>query len=135
MSVIQRRGGKHGQLANDSLMNRVNFGFEIINKRVTHALVIIGVGLNVTGSVVHVKNVFNSLPKHSPTVTQYSLLRALVHFSRLDYCNGVRAGIYQYQYDHLQSVLRTVASLVLLLQNEPVFQRRNKLYWLAPGLS
>ena len=48
MSEIWRRGGKHGQLANDSFMNRVNFGFEIINKRITHALVIIGVRLDVT---------------------------------------------------------------------------------------
>ena len=41
MSEIRRRGGKHGQLANDSFMNRVNFGLEIINERIIHAFVVI----------------------------------------------------------------------------------------------
>ena len=46
--------------------------------------------------------------------TAHSLVRALVH-SRLDYCNGVLAGMHQYQYDRLQSVLRAAARLVLRL--------------------
>ena len=46
------------------------------------------------------------------TDTAHSLVRALVH-SRLDYCNGVLAGMFQYQIDRLQSVLRAAARLVL----------------------
>ena len=46
------------------------------------------------------------------TDTAHSLVRALVH-SQLDYCNGVLAGMFQYQIDRLQSVLRAAARLVL----------------------
>ena len=46
------------------------------------------------------------------TDTVHSLVRAFVH-SRLDYCNGVLAGMFQYQIDRLQSVLRVAARLVL----------------------
>ena len=48
---------------------------------------------------------------HEVSLT-HSLVRALVH-SRLDYCNGVLAGMFQYQIDRLQSVLRAAARLVL----------------------
>ena len=63
--------------------------------------------------------------------TAHSLVRALVH-SRLDYCNGVLAGMHQYQYDRLQSVLRAAARLVLRLPKWASVSEamRTKLYWL-----
>ena len=70
--------------------------------------------------------------RHSLTVdTAHFLVRALVH-SQLDYCNGVFAGMHQYQYDRLQSVLRAVARLVLrLLKWASVSEAmRQKLHWL-----
>ena len=54
---------------------------------------------------------YASRPALFTTDTVHSL-RALVH-SRLDYCNGVLAGMLQYQIDRLQSVLRAAARLVL----------------------
>ena len=61
----------------------------------------------------------------------HSLVHALV-YSRLDCCNGVLAGMHQYHYDRLQSVLRAAARLVLRL---PIWASvseaiRKKLYWL-----
>ena len=44
--------------------------------------------------------------------TAQTLVRSLVH-SRLDYWNGVLAGMHQYQYDRLQSVLRAAVRLVM----------------------
>ena len=44
----------------------------------------------------------------------HSLIRALVH-SRVDYCNGVLAGLPQTQINMLQSILRAAARLVLQL--------------------
>ena len=63
--------------------------------------------------------------------TAHSLVRALVH-SRLDYCNGVLAGMDQYQYDRLQSVLRAAARLVLRLPKWASISEamRNKFHWL-----
>ena len=63
--------------------------------------------------------------------TAHSLVRALVH-SRLDYCNGVLAGMHQYQYDRLQSVLRAAARLVLRLPKWASVSEamREKLHWL-----
>jgi hypothetical protein len=63
--------------------------------------------------------------------TAHSLVRALVH-SRLDYCNGVLAGMHQYQYDRLQSVLRAAARLVLRLPKWASVSEamRTKLHWL-----
>ena len=56
---------------------------------------------------------------------------ALVH-SRLDYCNGVLAGMHQYQYNRLQSVLRAAARLVLRLSKWASVSEamRKKLHWL-----
>ena len=65
------------------------------------------------------------------TDTAHSLVRALVH-SRLDYCNGVLAGMFQYQIDRLQSVLRAAARLVLGLPKWASVSdaMHNKLHWL-----
>ena len=58
--------------------------------------------------------------------TAHSLVRALVH-SRLDYCNGVLAGMHQYQYDRLQSVqTRSAASKV----GQRFRVMRRELHWL-----
>ena len=64
--------------------------------------------------------------------TTHSLVRALVH-SRHDYCNEVLAGMHQYQYDRLQSVLRVATQLVLrLLKWASVSEAiRNKLHWFS----
>ena len=48
------------------------------------------------------------------TDSAHSLIRALVH-SRVDYCNGVLAGLPQTQINRLQSILRAAARLVLQL--------------------
>ena len=65
------------------------------------------------------------------TDTAHSLVRALVH-SRLDYCNGVLAGMFQYQIDRLQSVLRAAARLVLNLPKWASVSdaMHDKLHWL-----
>ena len=65
------------------------------------------------------------------TDTAHSLVRALVH-SRLDYCNGVLAGMFQYQIDRLQSVLRAAARLVLGLPKWASVSdaMHDKLHWL-----
>ena len=65
------------------------------------------------------------------TNTAHSLVRALVH-SRLDYCNGALAGMYQNQIDRLQSVLRTAARLVLSLPRWASVSdaMHDKLHWL-----
>ena len=44
----------------------------------------------------------------------HALVRALIH-SRLDYCNGVLAGLPLYMFERLQSVLNAAARLVLVL--------------------
>ena len=61
----------------------------------------------------------------------HSLGRALVH-SRLDYCNGVLAGMHQYQYDRNQYVLRAAARLVLRLPKWASVSEamRKKFHWL-----
>ena len=61
----------------------------------------------------------------------HSLIRALVH-SRLDYCNGVMAGLRQFQINRLQSILRAAARLVLQLPGwSPVSDlMRTQLHWL-----
>ena len=63
--------------------------------------------------------------------TAHSLVRALGH-SRLDYCNEVLAGMHQYQYDRLQSVLRAAARLVLRLPKWASVSEamRRALHWL-----
>ena len=65
------------------------------------------------------------------TDTAHSLVRALVH-SRLDYCNGVIAGMFQYQIDRLQSVLRAAARFVLGLPKWASVSdaMHNELHWL-----
>ena len=65
------------------------------------------------------------------TDTAHSLVRALVH-SRLDYCNGALAGMFQYQIDRLQSVLRAAARLVLGLPKWASVSdaMHDKLHWL-----
>ena len=59
------------------------------------------------------------------------LVRALLH-SRLDYCNWVLAGMFQYQIDRLQSVLRAAARLVLGLPKWASVSdaMQDKLHWL-----
>ena len=51
---------------------------------------------------------------HLTTDTAHSLIRALVH-SRVDYCNGVLAGLPQTQVNRLQSILCAASRLVLQL--------------------
>ena len=65
------------------------------------------------------------------TDTAHSLVQALVH-SRLDYCNGDLAGMFQYQIDRLQSVLRAAARLVLGLPKWASVSNamHDKLHWL-----
>ena len=65
------------------------------------------------------------------TDTAHSLVRVLVH-SRLDYCNGAFAGMFQYQIDWLQSVLRAAARLVLSLPKWASVSdaMHDKLHWL-----
>ena len=65
------------------------------------------------------------------TDTAHSLVRALVH-SRLNYCNGALAGMYQYQINRLQSVLRAAARLVLSLPKWASISdtMHDKLHWL-----
>ena len=67
---------------------------------------------------------------HSPLI---QLILLCVHsYSRLDFCNGVLAGMHQYQYDRLQSVLRAAARLVLRLPKWASVSEaiRTKLHWL-----
>ena len=61
----------------------------------------------------------------------HALVRALVH-SRLDYCNGVLAGMPKYNIDRLQSVLRSAARLTLRLPGSASVTdlMRRQLHWL-----
>ena len=63
--------------------------------------------------------------------TTHALVRALVH-SRLDYCNGVLAGLPINQVNRLQSILRTAARLVLRLPGRASVtdRMRDDLHWL-----
>ena len=63
--------------------------------------------------------------------TAHELARALIH-SRLDYCNGVLAGLPKYQVSRLQSVLRSAARLVLRLPGSSSISNlmREQLHWL-----
>ena len=66
------------------------------------------------------------------TDSAHSLIRALVH-NRVDYCNGVLAGLPQTQINRLQSILRAAACLVLQLPgwasvSNPI---RVQLHWLS----
>ena len=63
--------------------------------------------------------------------TTHALVRALVH-SRLDYCNGVLAGLPINQVNRLQSILRAAARLVLRLPGRASVTDRMKddLHWL-----
>ena len=65
------------------------------------------------------------------TDTAHALVRALVH-SRLDYCNGVLAGMPKYNIDRLQSVLRSAARLTLRLPSSASVTdlMRRQLHWL-----
>ena len=65
------------------------------------------------------------------TDSAHSLVRALVH-SRVDYCNGVLAGLPLFQINRLQSVLWTAARLVLRLPGWVSVSglMRTRLYWL-----
>jgi len=65
------------------------------------------------------------------TDVAHSMARALIH-SRLDYCNGVLAGMPQYRINRLQSVLRATARFVLQLPSrESVTElMRDQLHWL-----
>ena len=62
----------------------------------------------------------------------HALVRALIH-SRLDYCNGVLAGLPLYMFKRLQSVLNAAARLVLVLpgRQSVSIPMRNKLHWLG----
>ena len=62
----------------------------------------------------------------------YALVRALIH-SRLDYCNGLFAGLPAVQFARLQSVLRAAARLVLGLPGRaPVSAvMSDSLHWLS----
>ena len=64
--------------------------------------------------------------------TAHALVRALIH-SRLDYCNGVFAGLPAGLFNCLQSVLRAAARLVLGLPGgAPVMSAiRDTLHWLS----
>jgi len=73
------------------------------------------------------------LVRRSLTIdTAHALVRALIH-SRLDYCNGMSAGLPAGLYNCLQSVLRAAARLVLGLPGRaPVMSAiRDKLHWLS----
>ena len=63
--------------------------------------------------------------------TAHTLVRALIH-SRLDYCNGVLAGLPQYLSDRLQSVLRSAARLVFRLRSSSDITNliKEQLHWL-----
>ena len=76
-------------------------------------------------------NQISSCPFINFTYSAHSLVRALVH-SRLDYCNGVLAGMFQYHIDRLQSVLRAAALLVLGLPKWASVSDaiHDKLHWL-----
>ena len=66
------------------------------------------------------------------TDSAHSLIRALVH-SRVDYCNGVLAGLPQTQINRLQSILRAAACLVLQLPGwaSVLNLMRVQLHWLS----
>jgi len=66
------------------------------------------------------------------TDTTYALVRALIH-SRLDYCNGVLAGMPVGLSSRLQSVLRAATRIVLGLPGRaPVISAiRDTLHWLT----
>jgi Reverse transcriptase (RNA-dependent DNA polymerase)/Endonuclease-reverse transcriptase len=66
------------------------------------------------------------------TDAAHALVRALIH-SRLDYCNGLFAGLPAGQFTRLQSVLRAAARLVLRLPGRaPVSTlMRDQLHWLC----
>ena len=66
------------------------------------------------------------------TDSAHSLIRALVH-SRVDYCNGVLAGLPQTQINRLQSILRAAARLVLQLPGWASVSNlmRVQLHWLS----
>ena len=73
------------------------------------------------------------LVRRSLTIdTAHALVRALIH-SRLDYCNGVFAGLPAGLFNRLQSVLRASARLVLGLPGRaPVMSAiRDTLHWLS----
>jgi len=73
------------------------------------------------------------LVRRSLTIgTAHALVRALIH-SRLDYCNGVYAGVPAGLFNRLQSVLLASARLVLGLPGRaPVMSAiRDKLHWLS----
>ena len=63
--------------------------------------------------------------------TAHALVRALIH-SRLDYCNGVLAGLPQYLSDRLQSVLRSAARLIFRLPTSSGITNliKEQLHWL-----
>ena len=67
---------------------------------------------HVTGTCFYHLRQLRVVRRSLTTDTAHSLVRALVH-SRLDHCNGVLAGMFQYQIDRLQFVLRAAARLVL----------------------
>ena len=97
---------------------------------------------DLTSMPTHVRNVINScyhqirqlrLIRRSLTFdTAEAMVRAFVH-SRLDYCNGVLAGLPEYLYKRLQAVLKSAARLVLLLPScanvSNIMSR--KLHWLG----
>ena len=60
----------------------------------------------------------------------HALVRALIH-SRLDYCNGVLAGLPLYMFKRLQSVLNAAARLVLPGRQSVSIPMRNRLHWLG----
>ena len=66
------------------------------------------------------------------TDSTHSLIRALFH-SRVDYCNGVLAGLPQTQINRLQSILRAAARLVLQLPGWASVSNlmRAQLHWLS----
>ena len=66
------------------------------------------------------------------TDSAHSLIRALV-YSRVDYCNGVLAGLPQTKINRLQSILRAAARLVLLLPGWASVSNlmRVQLHWLS----
>ena len=90
---------------------------------------------HITGKLILLSpasNICIRVIRRSLTVdTAHSLVRALVH-SRLDYCNGVLAGMHQYHYDRLQFVLRAATRLVLRLSKWASVSEamREKLHWL-----
>ena len=81
--------------------------------------VIVDSDLSLAAHVSHVTSVFFStlhqlclIRRSLTTDAIHALVRALIH-SRLDYCNGLFAGLPDIQMTRLQSVLRAAARLII----------------------